>query len=33
MNGTYFTTKLENTIKTIIKAGVDFKDIKVAARN
>lgn len=33
MNDTYYTTKLENTIKTIIKAGVDFKDIKIAARN
>lgn len=29
----YFINRLENTVKTIIKSGVDFKDIKVAARN
>lgn len=28
-----YITKLENTMKTIVKAGIDFKDIKIAARN
>lgn len=33
MSNTYFINKLENTIKTIVKAGVDFNDVKIAARN